>query len=227
MGKGGSTEKHSSKHRDKDPDRKHKKRRKHDDDDGADRHRKHKYRKRDKDESKVKIVDDGDDEKLWVEKDIDMDGERVRDIIESFEFSTITWSLNQLVAANIPTAESLKLTSTADAQSSSATLPHAINTESVLKRDEWMLMPTSTPVMPADVQYQRKSHVRSPPPPPLTNDSFTEDYGKPSGDSRTTSGGVDFFSSLGTERKKNLKPEKPNPDKVCFFFSLFDLHYIV
>ena len=68
MGKSDSTEKHSSKH---------KKRRKHDDNDDADRHRKHKHRKRDKDESKVNIVDDGDDEKLWIEKDIGMDGERV------------------------------------------------------------------------------------------------------------------------------------------------------
>jgi len=72
--------------------------------------------------------------------------------------------------------------------------------------------------MPADVQYQQKSHGRSAP--PLTNDSFTEDYGEPSGDSRTTSGGVDFFSSLGTERKKNPKPEKPKPDKVCSSFFL-------
>ena len=80
MGKGDSIEKHSSKHEkhiDKDPDRKHKKRRENDDGDDTDRHRKHKHRKRNKDESKVSIVDDGDDEKLWVEKDIDMDGERV------------------------------------------------------------------------------------------------------------------------------------------------------
>lgn len=83
MGKGDSSEKHSSKHekhRDKDTDRKHKKRRKHDDNDDSDRHRKHKHRKRDKDESKVNIVDDGEEEKLWVEKDIDMDGERVRNL---------------------------------------------------------------------------------------------------------------------------------------------------
>ena len=79
MGNDDSAEKHSrkhEKHRDKDPEKKHKKRRKHDDHDDADRHRKHKHRKRDK-ESKVNIIDDGDEEKLWVEKDIDMDGERV------------------------------------------------------------------------------------------------------------------------------------------------------
>ena len=80
MGRGDSAEQHSSKrdkHSDKDPDRKHQKRRKHDDNDDASRHRKHKHRKRDKDGSKVNIVDDGDEEKLWIEKDIDMDGERV------------------------------------------------------------------------------------------------------------------------------------------------------
>ena len=133
------------------------------------------------------------------------------------------WFLNniltsfQILATDIPTAESLELTSTAGA-GSLVPLPHAINTESVLKRDEWMLMPTSAPAMPADVQYQPKSHERLPALP--TEDSFTEDYGELSRDSRTTSGGVDFFSSLGTERKKNSKP-KPNLDKV--FLSLSTL----
>lgn len=45
------------------------------------------------------------------------------------------------------------------------------------------------------------------------DDSFTEDYGEIFRDSRTASGGVDFFSSLGTERKKISKPIL---DKVCF-----------
>ena len=116
----------------------------------------------------------------------------------------------QILATDIPTAESLELTSTAGAGSLIA-LPHAVNTESVLKRDEWMIMPTSAPAMPADVQYQPKSYERPLTPP--TNDSFTEDYGELSRDSRTTSGGVDFFSSLGTERKKISKPLL---DKVCF-----------
>ena len=80
MGKGDSSEKpcgKHEKHRDKDSDRKHRTRRENDDGDDVDRRRKHKHRKRNKDESKVNIVDNGDDEKLWVEKDIDMDGERV------------------------------------------------------------------------------------------------------------------------------------------------------
>ena len=119
----------------------------------------------------------------------------------------------QILAADIPVAESLELTSTPGAGSLIA-LPHSVIAESVLKRDEWMLMPTSAPAMPAmpaDLQYQPKCHER-----PLTsptNDAFTEDYGELSRDSRTTSGGVDFFSSLGTERKKISKPIL---DKVCF-----------
>ena len=41
-------------------------------------------------------------------------------------------------------------------------------------------------------------------------------YGDAPTDSRNMSGGVDFFSSLGTERKKKPKPDQPNPDKVRF-----------
>ena len=39
-------------------------------------------------------------------------------------------------------------------------------------------------------------------------------YGDAPADARTMSGGVDFFSSLGTERKKKPPPDRPNPDKV-------------
>jgi hypothetical protein len=74
-----------------------------------------------------------------------------------------------------------------------------------------MLMPTTAPAMPADIQYQPKSHDKALALP--TDDSFTEDYGELSRDSRTTTGEVDFFSSLGTERKK---VSKPILDKVCF-----------
>lgn len=79
--------KHKSKHekhKDSDPDRKHKKRAR-EDEEGKSR-KKHKHRKGDKGkerdkrgEHKVEIVDDDpNDEGLWVEKDITMDGERVR-----------------------------------------------------------------------------------------------------------------------------------------------------
>jgi hypothetical protein len=48
-----------------------------------------------------------------------------------------------------------------------------------------------------------------------TDESLTDDYGDPTGSSRTFNGGVDFFSSLGTEVKKKERPERPDPAKVC------------
>jgi hypothetical protein len=62
----------SYKHREKEGDKKSKKRRKHDDDG-----RKHKHRRKGSD-SKLQIVDDDvNEDNMWVEKNIDMDGERV------------------------------------------------------------------------------------------------------------------------------------------------------
>src|SRR5262249_23737444 len=85
------------------------------DDDGDDR-RKHKKHK-----SKLKIVDD-DDQDMWVEKNIDLEGDRV-------------------LAADIPTAESLELTSSAIPGDSAPHLPPSIHTESKIQRDDWMLQP--------------------------------------------------------------------------------------
>jgi len=77
------------KHKDKDSDREHKKRRKHDGDD-EDGHRKHKHRKREKEvnrdrdgENKMEIVDDDPKDDGWKDKDITMDGERVRQFFSS------------------------------------------------------------------------------------------------------------------------------------------------
>jgi len=52
------------------------------------------------------------------------------------------------------------------------------------------------------------------------DESFVEDYGEPSTSARTVSGGVDFFSSLGTERKKPPRPDQPDPDKVSLHKSI-------
>ncbi|KAF7297774.1 Complexed with Cdc5 protein cwf19 [Mycena kentingensis (nom. inval.)] len=174
-----SSSKHKrSKH---DPERKSKKRSKHDDDGG----RKHKKSK------KLRIVDDDpDDEDMWVEKNIDMDGERP-------------------LATNIPTAESLKLTSTAPPSRSAPTLPPAAPTTSTLKRDDWMLAPPTEPVLP-DSASSSRTRLRE----PTGDDSLTEDYGEPSDNQRNLSGGVDFFSSLGTERKKKGKEEMPDPSTI-------------
>ncbi len=70
-------------------------------------------------------------------------------------------------------------------------------TESKLKRDDWMMMPSEQSTnMSVDDPY--------------------DGYGESSSGQRTTSGGVDFFSNLGTERKKNNpKENRPDPDKVC------------
>ncbi|KAH9480566.1 Pre-mRNA-splicing factor cwf19 [Psilocybe cubensis] len=191
-------EKHK-KHKD-DSDRKHKKRRKHEDDgeeDGG--HRRHKHHKRDREnkrgrsgESKMEIVDDNpSDDNLWVEKDIDMGGERI-------------------LASDIPTSESLKLTSSADATNSSVPLPHPTRIESTLKRDDWMMAEPSTPVLPVGARPQLSRIDYSV---EIGEESLDDGYGELSGNSRPVGGGVDFFSSLGTEKKKPSRPDRPDPDK--------------
>lgn len=47
----------------------------------------------------------------------------------------------------------------------------------------------------------------------IEDEPMTEDYGDPAEDRRALNGGVDFFSSLGTERKKK-QPDRPDPEKV-------------
>lgn len=72
------------------------------------------------------------------------------------------------------------------------------------------------------------SKVSAPPPEPSSsklqmptgNESFTEDYGEPVQNMRNMGGGVDFFSSLGTERQKKKKEDKPDPEKVTNSFIL-------
>ncbi|KAJ6557312.1 CwfJ C-terminus 1-domain-containing protein-like protein [Mycena vulgaris] len=170
----------SSKHkrsRKDDPDRKSKKRSKHADEDSPRKHKKSK---------KLRIVDDNpSDEDLWVEKNIDMDGERP-------------------LATTIPTAESLKLTSSALPNRSGPPLPATGSTESTLKRDDWMLLPPSEPVLPAATPPRRVQ-------PPSGDESLTEDYGE-AAEGRTLGGGVDFFSGLGKDIKK-ARPDRPDPNK--------------
>ncbi|KIO22257.1 hypothetical protein M407DRAFT_28205 [Tulasnella calospora MUT 4182] len=184
------------KHRDKgrDGEKKHSKRH-HRDDDGEDeeRHRRHKHRKKEKSsreskDSGMQIVEDDDDADMWVEKDITADGERP-------------------VATTIPTAESLNLTSTAS-ESTAAQLLLSLPAETKRQRDEWMLLPESRPVVPSEAPSKAQRMLDS------LGDSLTEDYGDPQGDKRNVDGSIDFFSSLGTEKKKKPKEEKPNPEKL-------------
>ncbi|KAK7056976.1 Pre-mRNA-splicing factor cwf19 [Paramarasmius palmivorus] len=166
------------KRKDKDSERSSKKRSKHDD--SSSRHKKKSKSKRSEDsESHLKIVDDDfNEEDMWVEKNIDMDGERP-------------------LATDIPTAESLKLTSNVTQESS----------ESTLKRDEWMLAPTTS--TSSNISTSASSHLKI----PTGDESLTEDYGELSQGRRTLSGDVDFFSSLGTEVKKKPRTDKPDLDK--------------
>ncbi|KAF8635918.1 hypothetical protein AX15_000095 [Amanita polypyramis BW_CC] len=103
-----------------------------------------------------------------------------------------------LVGTDIPTAESLKLKASAAKGSS-------LTDGSELKRDEWMLE------LSKDEDLRHKNSL---PRLAQNDDPMTEGYGDPAVDVRTTSGGVDFFSSLGTERKRRpAQPDRPDPDK--------------
>ena len=51
--------------------------------------------------------------------------------------------------------------------------------------------------------------------PTMAGDDLTDGYGEGSGGARNLGGGVDFFGSLGTERKrKDPNENKPDPNKV-------------
>ncbi|PIL22586.1 hypothetical protein GSI_15275 [Ganoderma sinense ZZ0214-1] len=174
--------KRSSKHKhrhDKD-NREHKSKRKHKSDkEGSSRKR---SRKDTADHVHV-LDDDVNDEDMWVEKNIDMEGEVP-------------------LATDIPSGEDLKLKSRAQELPGDPPLPQPTRTETKLKRDEWMLMPENNLPAPA-------SSTNSIP----MNDDPMDGYGEPSTNARTTGGTVDFFSSLGTERKKPPRPDRPNPDQ--------------
>lgn len=80
-----------------------------------------------------------------------------------------------------------------------------MRSETKLVRDEWMTLPTSRPAVP------RSS-------PPVTHasqrDSFTEGYGEAEENPRTLTGEVDFFSNLGTERKRKQPKDRIDPEKA-------------
>lgn len=79
-----------------------------------------------------------------------------------------------------------------------------------------MLMPPSTPVVPEGVSRM----------PEAEDEAMNEDYGEPSQNARNMSGNVDFFSSLGTERKKKLQPDRPDPDKACLYIVCSTARYL-
>lgn len=69
-----------------------------------------------------------------------------------------------------------------------------------------MMLP---PITDVSAQSSSTSRVHA-----MDDESLTEDYGEPSDERRNLSGGVDFFSNMGTERKKKPIPNRADPDKV-------------
>lgn len=90
----------------------------------------------------------------------------------------------------------------------SADLPHAIVSESKLKREEWMLLDPSATTAP----------LQTPPLHSLSrgDDSLTDGYGDVDLNSRTVTGGVDFFSNLGVEHRPKKANDIPEIEKVFF-----------
>jgi len=110
----------------------------------------------------------------------------------------------QVLATDIPAAESLKLTSSAIAGPSDPKQPPNLSTETPLKRDDWMLLPPTAPSIPSEIRKDTQ----------VTDGSMTDDYGEAFGGQRTLGGGIDFFSTLGTDVRKKPRPERPDPNQV-------------
>jgi hypothetical protein len=191
---------HSKRSRSRSPDPA-KKRHKHRDRSGErDKDRKHKSKHKSKSSKSSKssrdkgggvtVVDeDYDDDEMWVEKNVDT-VDAVKDI---------------------PTAQSLKLTSNASSVPEDVTDPPSRPAESKLARDEWMLEPVSSvTVDPSSSKPAQRLDVQ--------DESLTDGYGEQTGNGRNLGGGIDFFASLGTEKVKKKTDEKRDPDKVRIQF---------
>lgn len=118
----------------------------------------------------------------------------------------------QLLAKDIPAAESLQLASHAQPTEDDPVLPPTASTESKLQRDEWMLLPSSDAPRSSSSSRPLAQQL------PTGDDSYTDGYAESSVAGRTPGGAVDFFSSLGTEKKRKPRPDKPDPDKVEILF---------
>lgn len=154
----------------------------------------HKERKK---QGVPRIVDDDMvDDDMWIENNIDMNGDRVCYITGTIPATTLILR-TQPLASDIPTAEALKLTSRAATIPDDPPLPRAVVTESTLQREEWMLEPPSLHVVSGSTSRKRTLVPE--------DESLTEGYGESSHDARAATGGVDFFSSLGTARQKKPK----------------------
>lgn len=127
------------------------------------------------------------------------------------------------LATTIPSAEGLKLTSSAISDPSGPALPPTLATESVLKRDDWMLHPGNSAATPTRMETSTSGSRAQL---PTGDESFTDDYGESTDGARNLSGGVDFFSSLGTDiKKKNVRPDRSDPDKVRHINTPYDISF--
>ncbi|KAF9516370.1 hypothetical protein BS47DRAFT_1376037 [Hydnum rufescens UP504] len=171
-----------------DQDDKNSKKRKHSSKHRSIRDKGNKRRQHNESQSGLKVIDASDDEHVWVEKNINEDGLKV-------------------LATDIPTSESLSLTSNAS-EKTDRPLPHALPVETQLKRDDWMLLGGSSTTLPSMPIPSSRKGIHN-----LEDESLTEDYGDVPQDRRSLGGGVDFFSSLGTEHRKKKQPDLPDPDK--------------
>ena len=198
----------SSRHQYSDEEEDRKRRHKHDrhetEDERKERKRLKKEKRRGEKSSRhgLDVVDDDDDGAMWVEKDIDAE-------VSSVQSSLSAGSYQQEAVSNIPTAESLPIKS--QVEKADAPLPPATTAGTHRReRDSWMLDPgsiatTSTVPMPTrDVPRNAGTGTRD----------LTDGYGEQESDGRILDGGVDFFSSLGTEHKrKDINEGKPDPAK--------------
>lgn len=196
MGKDGKRHRSKSRERDDHSESKRKRR----DKEGKEKKHKSKRHKSGKDDSDLhgyNIVDDNaNDDEYWVEKKVDNNpSDTVR--MPTTDSSVSQWS------EQIPIAESLKLTSHASESVQDASTPPARASESKLKRDDWMIEPNNATSSFPYTSTTTATRVDL----PSGVESFTEDYGDAGENRRDMSGNIDFFSSMGTERKRRGAPE--------------------
>ncbi|KAK8861747.1 hypothetical protein IAR55_002570 [Kwoniella newhampshirensis] len=196
----------SRRHRDKDktdrspssskhPPSSHHRSSKHDDGDKDRKHRRDKGREETEEErkerkrskkDKMKRGDDFGDEDMWVEKTVD----------------------GTDAASKIPTSDALPLTSNPSHASTALPTKSAAGSQAQ-ERDSWMLDPAEAPSSTVPVP------TRDIPQSADSTAGMTEGYGDEQVSNRNLGGGMDFFSSMGTERKRKDPNEgKPDPSKL-------------